>query len=92
MMRWGIVAQLLQLVVNEVKQGETHCLLVLTEIIKAMTGVEAVIDVSDSQLDEMAGTRLLQRAFLTPVAQVPLVNTSTREANRLLDALSQVTL
>eukprot|EP00803_Ostreobium_quekettii_P004017 evm.model.scf_1445.6 EVM.evm.TU.scf_1445.6 scf_1445:24223-30330(+) len=83
------ITQLLELIVKEVKSGDMFMPLVLTDIIKSMTGIESFMDLSENQLQAMAGSRALQRAFLCPRHLVPTVGSSGRDAKRLLDALLQ---
>lgn len=61
------VNSLLQYVVNQLNSGESLDLLVLKELLTTMTGVQAVFDVSDGQLDALAGSETLRNEVITQV-------------------------
>jgi hypothetical protein len=56
---------LLQYVANQLKASESLDLLVLKEVVVAMTGVQAVFDVSDAQMDALAGSDTLKAVVVT---------------------------
>jgi THO complex subunit 2 len=77
---------LLQYVANQLQATESLDLVVLQEVVVAMTGVRAVFDVSDSQLDALAGSDTLRAAVVTQAEGGPERDVQ-RSMARLLRAL-----
>ncbi|GAB4813521.1 hypothetical protein N2152v2_000567, partial [Parachlorella kessleri] len=59
------LSALLQYVANQLKATESLDLLVLREILFTMTGIQAVFEVSDTQLDALAGSEALRTEVVT---------------------------
>lgn len=81
------VNALLQYVANQLKESQSLDLLVLKEMITTMTGVQAIFDISEPQMDALAGSLTLQAEVVTPGEKGPEDRSLLRGSNRLLNAL-----
>ena len=60
------IRAILQYVANKLKAGHTLDLVVLKEVVAKMSGIDHVDDISDAQVEMLAGGRALQiQGFLT---------------------------
>jgi THO complex subunit 2 len=85
------LALLLQHLVNTLTDGQSLDLLVLKEIILRATGAEALEDLSDAQIDAMAGGGVLREEAISALAgpnSLP-ARTKARGIARLKDALAR---
>jgi THO complex subunit 2 len=85
------VTALLQYVVNQLKGSESLDLLVLKEIISSMTRISPSVDVSNQQLDALAGSDALIQYIVGQEEgrEVSGKKDTNRATNRLLHSLKQ---
>ncbi|KAL4451471.1 hypothetical protein ABPG75_007133 [Micractinium tetrahymenae] len=83
------VVALLQYVANQLKSSESLDLLVLKEMVATMTGHQAVFDVSEHQLDALAGSDTLIAEVITQGEHRSSDKSLQRASGRLLAALVQ---
>lgn len=85
------VTALVQYVVNQLKGSESLDLLVLKEIISSMTRISPSVDVSNQQLDALAGSDTLIQYIVGQEEgrEVSGKKDTTRATNRLLQSLKQ---
>lgn len=83
------VNALLQYLANQLKESESLDLLVLKEMITTMTGIQSIFDISEPQMDALAGSRTLQiEAIAPPQGEDRFSDKSLQRGSmRLLDSL-----
>lgn len=75
---------MIQYVINQLKNKKSYDLLILQEIVQKMTGIEVLSEVSDLQLEALAGGDLLRQeaGYFNPIRNIK------KCANRLKEALA----
>ena len=86
--RWNIdVSQILQYILTQLRNGNPKDLIVLRELISKMTGIEPVIDLSDSQILALGGGKTLQAEAINPTGVVERKGATKRSTARLKIAM-----
>ncbi|KAK9815918.1 hypothetical protein WJX72_011962 [[Myrmecia] bisecta] len=83
------ITAICQYLANQLKAGESFDLLVLKELVATMTGSTVVNDLSEQQLEAMAGGEILRNEALTYGVARDKARGHQRGAARLLNALQQ---